>query len=143
MTPEQLRAAGRALYGDGLAYALHLAPGTLRRMLDGREPIGEPLRRELDRLLTAAGRRRIGPPILTHLVVNSPSALIGERVKAGMARAKAQGKRTSRPPIPETTRRKIAELHAQGVSVKRIAKELGIAYGTAWNYAKGASGRPI
>src|ERR687893_299978 len=63
------------------------------------------------------------------------SSLIGERVKAGMARAKAQGKRTNRPLIPETTRRKIAELHAQGMSIKRIAKELGIAYGTAWNYA--------
>jgi DNA invertase Pin-like site-specific DNA recombinase len=68
------------------------------------------------------------------------SALIGERVKAGMARAKAQGKRTSRPPIPEATRRRIAELHARGMSIKRIAKELGIAYGSAWNYAKGASG---
>jgi DNA invertase Pin-like site-specific DNA recombinase len=64
------------------------------------------------------------------------SALIGERVKAGMARAKAQGKRTSRPPIPEVTRKKIAELHSQGISIKRIAKELGIAYGTAWNYVK-------
>src|SRR5829696_1763805 len=64
------------------------------------------------------------------------SALIGKRVKAGMARAKAQGKRTSRPPIPEATRRMIAELHAQGVSIKRISKELGIAYGTAWNYIK-------
>ena len=42
------------------------------------------------------------------------SALIGERVKAGMTRAKAQGKRTSRPLIPETTKRKIAELHKQG-----------------------------
>jgi len=57
-----------------------------------------------------------------------------------MARAKAQGKRTSRPPIPEATRRKIAELHAQGVSIKRIAKELKIAYGTAWNYIKGTRG---
>src|ERR671914_435275 len=55
------------------------------------------------------------------------SALIGERVKAGMARAKAQGKRTSRPPLPEATRKKIAELYARGVSIKRIAKELGIA----------------
>src|SRR4051812_42619531 len=63
------------------------------------------------------------------------SALIGERVKAGMARAKAQGKRTSRPPIPEATRTKIAELYTQGMSIKRIAKELKIAYGTAWNYA--------
>jgi DNA invertase Pin-like site-specific DNA recombinase len=68
------------------------------------------------------------------------SALIGERVKAGMARAEAQGKRTSRPPVAEPTRRRIAELHRQGVSIKRIAKELGIAYGTAWNYAKGAKG---
>src|SRR5439155_235392 len=49
-------------------------------------------------------------------------ALVGERVKAGMTRAKAQGKRTSRPPIPEATRRKIAELHGQGMSIKRIAK---------------------
>ena len=51
-----------------------------------------------------------------------------------MARAKAQGKRTGRPPIPDVIRWKIAELHAEGMSVKRIAKELGIAYGTAWNY---------
>jgi DNA invertase Pin-like site-specific DNA recombinase len=70
------------------------------------------------------------------------SALIGERVKAGMARAKAQGKRTNRPPILETTRRKIAELHGRGMSIKQIARELGIAYGTAWNYTKGASGGP-
>ena len=68
------------------------------------------------------------------------SALIGERVKAGMARAKAQGKRTSRPPIPEATRTKIAELYAQGTSINRIAKELRIAYGTAWNYTRGAVG---
>ena len=70
------------------------------------------------------------------------SALIGERVKAGMARAKAQGKRTSRPPIPEATRRKIVELYRQGMSIKRIAKELKIAYGTAWNYVKGMGADP-
>jgi len=29
------------------------------------------------------------------------------------------------------------------MSIKRIAKELGIAYGTAWNYAKGGRGRLI
>jgi DNA invertase Pin-like site-specific DNA recombinase len=68
------------------------------------------------------------------------SALIGERVKAGMARAKAQGKRTSRPPIPEATRRRIAELHGAGMSIKRIAKELKIAYGTVWNYIKSTRG---
>ncbi len=54
--------------------------------------------------------------------------------------AKAQGKRTSRPPIPEATKRKIAELRGQGVSVRQIAKELGIAYGTAWNYVNKVEG---
>jgi molybdenum-dependent DNA-binding transcriptional regulator ModE len=29
------------------------------------------------------------------------------------------------------------------MSIKRIAKELGIAYGTAWNHAKGGRGRLI
>ena len=54
-----------------------------------------------------------------------------------MARARAQGKRTGRPPVAAATRRRIAELHVQGTSIKRIAKELGIAYGTAWNYVTG------
>ena len=63
-------------------------------------------------------------------------ALIGERVRAGMARAKAQGKRVSRPPIPEATRKKIEELAEAGRSINGIAKELGIAYGTAWTYVK-------
>jgi DNA-binding NarL/FixJ family response regulator len=62
----------------------------------------------------------------------------GER---GPARAAStQGKLTSRPPLPEATRKRIAELHGQGMSIKRIAKELGVAYGTAWNYVKGMKG---
>ena len=64
------------------------------------------------------------------------SSLIGERVRAGMARAKAQGKRTSRPPIPAATKRKIEELARKGTSINGIAKALRIAYGTAWNYVK-------
>jgi DNA invertase Pin-like site-specific DNA recombinase len=64
------------------------------------------------------------------------SSLIGERVRAGMVRAKAQGKRVSRPPIPEATRRRIEELWREGKSINGIAKELRIAYGTAWNYIR-------
>jgi DNA invertase Pin-like site-specific DNA recombinase len=64
------------------------------------------------------------------------SALISERVKAGMARAKAQGKRISRAPIARSVQRRIAELHAQGVSLHQISKQLGIGYGTAWNYVQ-------
>jgi hypothetical protein len=50
--------------------------------------------------------------------------------------ARAEGKRISRPPIPEAKRRRIAELHRAGKSINRIHKELGIGYGTAWNYVQ-------
>jgi DNA invertase Pin-like site-specific DNA recombinase len=60
--------------------------------------------------------------------------LISERVKAGMARAKAQGKRISRSPIAKVVQVRIAQLYEQGVSLHQISKQLGIGYGTAWNY---------
>jgi DNA invertase Pin-like site-specific DNA recombinase len=62
------------------------------------------------------------------------STLISARVKAGMARAKAQGKRISRSPIARGVQVRIAELHEQGISLHQISKQLGIGYGTAWNY---------
>ena len=64
------------------------------------------------------------------------SALISERVKAGMARAKAQGKRISRAPIPKGLQARIAKLYQQGTSIHQISKQLGIGYGTAWNYVQ-------
>lgn len=64
------------------------------------------------------------------------STLISERVKAGMARAKAQGKRISRAPISKKLQSRIAVLHEQGISISQISKQLGIGYGTAWNYIK-------
>jgi DNA invertase Pin-like site-specific DNA recombinase len=48
-------------------------------------------------------------------------ALISARVKAGMARARAQGKRIARAP---------------GYSIHQISKQLSIGYGTAWNYVQ-------
>ncbi len=64
------------------------------------------------------------------------SALISQRVKAGMARAKAQGKRISRAPIPKPVQDRIAELHQRGISIHQIGQQLGIGYGTAWNYVQ-------
>jgi len=64
------------------------------------------------------------------------SALISERVKAGMARVKAQGKRISRSPIAKGVQVRIVELHAQGVSMHQISQQLHIGYGTAWNYVQ-------
>ena len=63
------------------------------------------------------------------------SSLISQRVKAGMAMAKAQGKRISWPPLPIEQQRKIFELQQLGLSMNKISKQLGIAYGTAYNYA--------
>lgn len=68
------------------------------------------------------------------------SALISERVRAGMARAKAQGKRTSRPPIANGVQEEIARLYRDGKSINQIRKELGVSYGTAWNYVQRVKG---
>ena len=64
------------------------------------------------------------------------SALMSERVKAGMARAKAQGKRISRAPLPAGIQGCIADLYHQGVSLHQMSKQLGIGYGTVWNYVQ-------
>lgn len=55
-----------------------------------------------------------------------------------MARAKAEGKRVSRPRISEETQAKIARLRDEEVPVAEIARRVGVSYGTAWNYAKRA-----
>ena len=66
------------------------------------------------------------------------SALISERVKAGMVRAKAQGKPISRAPLAAELQAQIAALYAEGRSIHQISKQLGIGYGTAWNYVRHA-----
>jgi DNA invertase Pin-like site-specific DNA recombinase len=70
------------------------------------------------------------------------SALIGERVRAGMARARAQGKRCSRPAISKEVQAQIESLWREGLSINRISQRLEIAYGTAWNYIKGYAQSP-
>ena len=64
------------------------------------------------------------------------SALISSRVKAGMARARAQGQRISRAPLPPTVQQRIAALYQQGLSIHQIGQQLEIGYGTAWNYVQ-------
>lgn len=83
--------------------------------------------------MTTQGRLQFG---IIALLAEFERSLMAERVKAGMAQAEVQCKRTSQPPIPEATRRRIAELHGHGMTIKRTAKEPGIVYGTAPNYTK-------
>ena len=61
-------------------------------------------------------------------------AMIVERTKAGMARARAQGKRIGRPTLTPKLRARIAELSANGATAYAIGKALGIDRHTAANY---------
>lgn len=54
--------------------------------------------------------------------------LIRERVKAGVAHAKAKGKRLGRP-IEEINVKKLLELRNQGSTVRAIAQEIGVSVG--------------
>lgn len=55
--------------------------------------------------------------------------MIQERVKAGLARAKAQGKRLGRPAMSEKTRRAIQQGKLSGLSVRAIAAREGVSVG--------------
>lgn len=62
--------------------------------------------------------------------------LIQERVRAGMAAAKARGKHVGRRRIPMAKQNRARHLREQGLSFRKIASELGVSPGTAANYAK-------
>ncbi len=57
-------------------------------------------------------------------------AMIQERVKAGLARARAQGKILGRPRIARATERAIKDARLQGHGIKKIARNLKIGVST-------------
>lgn len=62
-------------------------------------------------------------------------SLISERVRAGMSRAKAEGKRVSRPRIDTDTQREIKRLRKkEKLSIRQIAERTGVSRGTVQNY---------
>lgn len=63
------------------------------------------------------------------------SVRLGERVKAGMERARRDGKKLGRPRVPRETVVKIRRLLNQGVPKKQIARECGVTPKTVRNYA--------
>lgn len=64
--------------------------------------------------------------------------LIRERVRSGLAAARARGKRIGRP-RKTVDAAKIARLRASGASWRTIAAQLGVSVGTAYNVAQGRS----
>ena len=55
--------------------------------------------------------------------------MIQDRVKAGLERARSQGKRLGRPPVPPITVDKIKSLREEGMSLRKIAKKTGVSVG--------------
>ncbi|MEP0709514.1 MAG: recombinase family protein [Parvibaculum sp.] len=66
-------------------------------------------------------------------------SMIQERVKAGLARARAQGKTLGRPRIvDDRLRQTIASARAEGLSVRKIATQVGASVGTVQGVLRGA-----
>src|SRR6516164_3495313 len=57
-------------------------------------------------------------------------AMIQERVRAGLARARDEGKQLGRPPIPEALEERIREARRGGLSVRKAAAKFGVSPGT-------------
>ncbi len=66
--------------------------------------------------------------------------LIRERVKAGMAAAKARGKHVGRRRIPIAKQNRARRLREQGLSFRKIAQELDVSPGTVANYVRTVEG---
>ncbi len=66
-------------------------------------------------------------------------AMIRERVMAGLARARAQGKAIGRPKVNGQVEKKVLKLRSGGMGIKRIAKEAGVAVGTVYRILEQAA----
>jgi DNA invertase Pin-like site-specific DNA recombinase len=62
-------------------------------------------------------------------------SLISERVRSGIAKARAQGKQHGRPKTSAATIKEIKRLRRQGKSLNYIAKQLGVSHQTVANYS--------
>ena len=65
-------------------------------------------------------------------------AMIQERVRAGLERAKAQGKTLGRPKVPKAVEQAVKRERAAGKGIRNIAGELGIGVGTVQRIVKAA-----
>ena len=57
-------------------------------------------------------------------------SMIQERIHAGLSRARAAGKQLGRPGLDQDMRNKIKRLREQGVSLRKIAAQVGVSLST-------------
>ena len=83
-------------------------------------------RQQLD-TSTPSGRAMLG---LLGVFSEFERSMIRDRVVAGVSRARAQGKRLGRPPLPGHVNKAIRSQLEAGESIRRIAKLVGVGVGT-------------
>jgi DNA invertase Pin-like site-specific DNA recombinase len=66
-------------------------------------------------------------------------AMIQDRVKAGLARARSQGKTLGRPKVASKVRQSILGARSKGRSIRNIATEVGVSVGTVHGVIKEAA----
>ena len=87
---------------------------------------------ELERYLDSTGVFRDALIGLLAALANQEGIRLSDRVKAGMARARIEGKHVGRPRLDARTRRQVRELRAQNpdMSIRAIARETEVPYAT-------------
>jgi len=100
------------------------------------ESYGIGFRSHTERYLDSTGLFKDAIIAILATLAKQESIRISERVKAGMDRARAQGKRISRPRIPAEKQQRIRDLAARKVSKSEIARRVGVSRGTVLNYLR-------
>jgi DNA invertase Pin-like site-specific DNA recombinase len=72
---------------------------------------------------TPSGRAMFG---MMAVFAEFERGMIQERVNAGLARAKAEGKKLGRPTVGDDVEANVRELRATGMGIVKVAKTLGI-----------------
>ena len=70
-------------------------------------------------------------------------SIIRERVKSGLARAKENGVVLGRKPISNSTKNEITAMRATGMSMAKIANELGISAGVVCKVVNASSAQRL
>ena len=66
-------------------------------------------------------------------------AMIQERVRAGLARARAQGKRLGRPTVSSKAQAAVRAASEEGKGIRQIARELGLGVATVHRLVRGTA----
>lgn len=84
---------------------------------------------------TPSGRAMFG---MLGVFAEFERAMISDRVKSGLARAKASGKKLGRKPVDQALGEQAAKLKAEGLSVRAIAAKLKVSVGVAHRLSREA-----